>query len=280
MNILLDVLLLILCVVSLFIAIKLTRVDDIKDVPIKFKDLQEKVDNVSVWQRLYPKKTIRRAGLLPQNIQFHYWVGKASFALFIPLCVFTIVGEMAVGYYLLLLIVGWFLIDLWFLYRKRNRANVIQNSLGYFVDLLWAFMKSGMNLERSLTQAGKYGFKASNPLAHEVVLISREINAGMDREMAFQKLADRTGVTDLKNLAGIITVGLRVGSPLADILERQSQVLRAKQAQRFSQMAQKKSLQMLIPMMLIGLPLFLVVVFFPSAVQILEAYSIFTMSGQ
>lgn len=224
---------------------------------------------------LYPALLIRQAGMLPAQVAVFYWIGKLILAILLPLLIAEIMGTLSLSLFLLVALVGFFIVDIWLLASRKQRRQSIERSLGYFIDLIAAFLKSGMNLSQAFRQASLYGLPKGNPLAREVDLVARELDAGSEREAAFNSLAERTGVTDLQRLAAVMNVGFRVGAPITETLESQSALLRAKQWEQADSMVSRKSLEALFPMMLVSIPLLLVLIFFPAAVQMYEIFNAF-----
>ena len=225
---------------------------------------------------LYPKRLIRQAGMVPAHVVVFYWVGKLILTILLPLLIAEFVGTISVLSFLVLALIGFSLVDLWLVASRRKRRQAIERSLGYFIDLIAAFLKSGMGLSQAFRQASEYGLPKKNPLAREVNLVARELDAGSEREAAFNSLAERTGVKDLQRLAAVMNVGFRVGAPITETLEAQSALLRAKQWEQAESMVSRKALEALFPMLLVSIPLLLVLVFFPAAVQIQQIFRLFS----
>ena len=225
---------------------------------------------------LYPARLIRQTGMLPGQVAVAYWLGKLILAMLLPLLLAEFIGSLSLLPFAAMVLVGFLLVDVWLLARRSVRKRAIERSLGYFIDLIAAFLKSGMSLSQAFRQAYEYGLPKSNPLCREVSLIASELDAGSERETAFNSLAERTGVEDLQRLAAIMNVGFRVGAPITETLEAQSELLRAKQWEQAESMVSRKALEALFPLVLVSIPLVLVLVFFPAAVQMMEVFKAFS----
>ncbi len=225
---------------------------------------------------LYPARLIRQAGMLPGQVSVFYWIGKLILTLVLPLLAVEFIGGVTALTLLVFALFGFIIVDIWLLARRQRRKRLIERSLGYFIDLIAAFLKSGMSLSQAFLRASEYGLPKENPLAREVNLLARELEAGGERESAFSALAERTGVKDLQRLAAVMNVGFRVGAPITDTLEAQSELLRAKQWEQAESLVSRKTLEALLPLLLVSLPLLMVLVFFPAAVQILEVFQLFS----
>ena len=228
----------------------------------------------------YPRKLVRQAGIVPQHLNVIYWLGKLLLAALLPLIAMEAAVEfigqpLPIGLITILAIFGFFWIDLWLIRRRRKRRRQIERSLSYFLDLMVAYLLSGMNLQQAFQRAGQHGFPTRHPLAEEVKLIAYELANGRDRDTAFRALAERTGVTDCQRLAAAMGVGMRLGGSIRETLEGQSDLLRAKRWQEGLKLINRKMLESLLPLFLIGFPIFLVLVFFPALVDLFNTFAMF-----
>ncbi|WP_027874486.1 type II secretion system F family protein, partial [Spongiibacter marinus] len=190
---------------------------------------------------LYPSKRIRQAGLAPKTMRLSYWLLKFTLLLLGP----TLLLELSAGQVALWLLAAvavalFFVFDVWLLMVRRKRRQQIRRSLNFFVNLLVVYLKSGMSLGKAFDQAAEYGLGNKNPLSQEISLLSKEIEAGRGRDEAFAKLAQRTGVEDLEKIAAVLRVGFQVGSPVAETLAAQAELLRAKQTQLGTELVNRK----------------------------------------
>lgn len=226
--------------------------------------------------KLYPRKLIRHAGLNPTDLVLVYWLIKAALCVLLPM-LWVEFGPKPISTLQIILVAlgGFFVFDLYLFRRRAKRRLAIQQSLSFFVDLIVTFLNTGVSLPQAINHAAMYGLPQKNPLANEVMLIAKELEAGGDRNEAFLTLADRTGVEDLVRLSSLLSMGLGRGAPIVDTLETQADMLREKQLRTSLELGNKKSLEAMFPMMLVSLPMFFVLVLFPALAQIHEAYSIF-----
>ncbi len=224
---------------------------------------------------LFPARLIRQAGIMPHNLWWLYWPSKVVLALLLPLAWQEWNGQWS--HWGVLLIIGsggFFAVDLWLLRRRGQRRTRILFALAFFVDLLRAYLASGSPLSQAFEYAARFGFKGDHPLAREATLVCAELNAGQSLRVALRAMQVRTGVQELRRLAAILEVGTQVGAPILQTLEQQSRVLREKQRVQASQLLNRKSMEMLFPLGLVGLPMFLLLVIFPAGVQLYDAVQI------
>lgn len=227
--------------------------------------------------RFFPAKMIRCAGFVPSSIAPFYWILKISLTFLLPLIYMEVVKADASFLRIILGgVFGFLIIDLLLYVRARKRKQQIQKSVSYFVDLLVAFLKSGLNLSQAFERTAAYGLPKGAPLAKEVALVASEIELGLVWQEAFKKLALRTGSKELDRLALLMKIGQRTGAPMISSLNNYAELLREAQSERVNELLNRKALEALIPTLLLSMPVFLVLVFFPTGVQIFEAFQLFS----
>ncbi len=220
---------------------------------------------------VYPRKLIRQSGYSPEKLFWVYWISKVVLAVLVPMVLLEIFQEGLLLWAVLLIgVVSFVIIDLWFLFARKSRRSSIERSLSFFANLMVVYLKSGLSLTRAFDSAAQYGLSRKNPLSQEVSLLLREIDAGRARDEAFTRLAKRTGVQDLRRLAAVLNVGFKVGSPVADTLEAQAQLLRARQAQQGTALVNRKTMEAMLPMLMVCFPMFIVLIFYPAGAQVIE----------
>ncbi|MEE8522504.1 MAG: type II secretion system F family protein, partial [Thermoanaerobaculia bacterium] len=168
-----------------------------------WRDLRSRLGG-AVDRRLsdYYSTTVRQAGIDPEGWRPTYWRAKLAGAALPPLLILELLAttERAAiggGWLLAIALAGSFLPDLWLLLARRRRRQKVEQSLAYFLDLVVAFLHSGLSLTAAFRRAGREGFPDPHPLAREVELVGNELDAGKDPSAALQDLAERTGVPDL-----------------------------------------------------------------------------------
>lgn len=265
-----DLAALFLMVLFGYLVYRVEKADISKPAAIPIDELLSDGDGGNKFS-LYPSKLIRQCGLRPAKLQLHYWLAKLMLALILPLLILELsLGGLPGRILWTPAILGFFLPDAWLLLRRRKRRGEIANALGFFISLMVVYMRSGMTMAKAFRQAAEYGLSDSSPLAKEVELLALELDAGRDQDAAFSMLAARTGEPGTKRLAAVINLGYRAGSPIVETLKGQSEVLRAKQSQMTDQLVNKRSVEAMLPMMLISFPVFVALVLLPAALQLLD----------
>lgn len=223
----------------------------------------------------YPTVT-RQAGFRPESGRWFYWLAKYAMMILLPLALLELwpaaAAPPAFAWVLLVALVGFVLADLWLLGVRRARKRRVAQALSYYLDLLVAFLHSGLGLEEAFRRAGREGLPDSHPLAREVELVGSELDAGRDPGTAFEALAQRTGVTDLRGIASSLRLGMRLGNPVRSTLQAQADILWTKQREAALRRINAATTKAVLPVVLCGFPIFIVLVFFPAILEIVEAF--------
>lgn len=233
------------------------------------------------WARGYYPRLVRQAGFDPETWRIPYWIGKVLFALLFAYAWLVFVRALSdtaspILGMIAFAVLGFFVPDAIFGLIRRSRRQKIRDSVSYFLDLVVALLYSGLGLEEAFRRAGRDGFPPEHPLSREVDLVSQELDAGQDRAVAFRALADRTGVRELRAVAAALRSGAKLGSSVETTLEAQAQVLRTKRREQLRRRINVALVKALVPVLLCGVPLFLILVFFPALIELFALFGEFS----
>jgi tight adherence protein C len=242
-----------------------------------FEETAETTRGTSGVSRAPYGRLVRQAGFEPSSFLLVLWILKGALAVLLPLLILEFVpprwGLSGTPVLVVAALVGFFLPDFWLLAVRRERKRKITWSLAYFLDLLVAFLRAGLSLDEAFRRAGRDGFHPDHPLAREINLVAREIDLGKDRAAAFRALAERTGVPAMRGVALALESGTRLGASVEATLRAQADLLRGRRREETLKRVQLASVKALVPVVICGLPLFLVIVFFPAILEILRTFT-------
>lgn len=212
---------------------------------------------------------IRQAGMNPDDARVGLWMTRILVAAFLASLGLWVSGYLACA---VMGVIGLILPDLWLLRVRRLRKRRIRTALSYYLDLVVSLLHAGLPPEHAFVRAGREGFNEYNPLADEIALLGHEMEMGKDRGAAFMQIAERTGVTEMRAVASAVVMGLRSGMPLMDTLHAQADLLRVRHGEEAIRRLNVSSVLAMIPVFLCGIPVFLVIIYFPAAIQIYELF--------
>jgi len=147
----------------------------------------------------------------------------------------------------------------------RRRQTQIRKSLPDIMDLMVVSTEAGIGLDSALQEVVK---RRSGPLVYEFERLLSELRLGKPRAQAWQDLAERTGVDEVRLLVTSLLQADELGVSIGKTLRTQANALRTRRSSRVRVVAATMSVKMLFPMIFFIFPALLVVVLGPAVVSI------------
>lgn len=163
---------------------------------------------------------------------------------------------------------GLFLPNLWLGARVKSRRLAVDRGLPDALDLMVTCVEAGLGLDAAIQRVAGEIVLAHRLLAEELGLTFLEVKAGVPRTDAFRRLANRTGVQDLKTLAATLTQTDLFGTSVATALRVQAEGMRVRRMQKAEERAAVLSVKMTIPLVVCFLPALMVALTGPAIVNI------------
>src|SRR5262249_39425200 len=168
--------------------------------------------------------------------------------------------------------VTYFAPNFWLNGRIKERQRNIERALPDAMDLLVTCVESGLGLDAAMSRVSQEMGLSSPLLSEELNQTFLEIQAGVPRADSFRKLAERTGVEDLRSLSAMLIQTDIFGTSVARPLRIHSEGMRIKRMQRAEEKAAMVSVKMTIPLVLCILPSLIAVVMGPAIVMIMKSF--------
>jgi tight adherence protein C len=167
--------------------------------------------------------------------------------------------------------IGFLLPNLWLNGRVKERQLAVNRGLPDVLDLLVTCVEAGLGLDAAIQRVAAEMVLGHPIVAEELTLTFLEVKAGVPRTEAFRRLADRTGVQDLRTLAATLNQTELFGTSIATALRVQAEGMRIHRMQRAEERAAVLSAKMTFPLVVCFLPTLLVVIIGPAFVNIFHA---------
>ncbi|WP_432797008.1 type II secretion system F family protein [Poriferisphaera sp. WC338] len=156
-----------------------------------------------------------------------------------------------------LLFVAGFYIPLWVLSdAATQRTHRISKQLPYSLDLIAITMQAGSTFTEAIETLIKD--QPDEDFNQELQHVLSEIQFGATRTTALQNMATRIPLDSLRSVISAINQADKLGTPLANILQSQADMLRDQRSVRAEKLAASASLRILIPSMLILIAVILI----------------------
>jgi tight adherence protein C len=161
-------------------------------------------------------------------------------------------------------VVIFFAPNMWLRRRITQRQIAIERGLPDAMDLMVTCVEAGLGLDAAIGRVAEEIALAAPLVAEELTHITRA--------EAFRRLAERTGVEDLRSLSAMLIQTDTFGTSIARALRVHSEGMRTKRMQRAEERGAMVSVKMTIPLVLCILPSLIAVVMGPAVVTIVESF--------
>ncbi len=171
----------------------------------------------------------------------------------------------------LLVLIGYLLPRAWLQRQATNRKNEIIRNFSNALDLLSVSVDAGLGLDSAMMRVAE---RWSNALTREISRTVLEIRVGTPRNVALQRMADRTGVRDVETFVGVLIQSSELGVSIAETLHNQAAQVRVRRRQHAEELARQASIKMVIALVFLVFPALLVVLLGPGIPRIVNALGI------
>lgn len=131
----------------------------------------------------------------------------------------------------------------------RNRMQRIAKQLPYTLDLIAIVMKAGSGFTEAVQTL--IADQPEDDFNQELRIALNEIEYGVPTATALAHVADRIPLESLRSVIGAVNQAQSLGTPVANVLSLQTEMLRVQRSVRAEKLSASASLRILIPSMVI-----------------------------
>lgn len=227
-------------------------------------DLSKKVRFLSEWMDKNKKKyneLLIQAGLSKKLIPEEFLALKELAPILLFLIFFFIVDLRAILPYLIIMVFGFFLPDLWLKDCIKTFHNKIVRAMPDALDTLALVVSAGVDLGGAIDTYVK-GNKG-DLLAEEFLRVKHEMDLGVPRPIALESMAKRLGCAALSDFTGAVIQSEKMGTSLSEILQSQASIVRMRRFNMAEELGQRAPVKMLAPLLLLIMPNVFIIIFAP-----------------
>jgi tight adherence protein C len=136
------------------------------------------------------------------------------------------------------------------------------------LDLMLICVESGLSIEQSFRRVSQEVGTQSPALAEELMLTTAELSYLPERRVAYENIASRTGLEQVKSVTTALIQAERYGTPLGTALRVLSQESRDQRMSDAEKKAAALPPKLTVPMILFFLPVLFVVIMTPALIQV------------
>ena len=151
--------------------------------------------------------------------------------------------------------------------RKRHLKSIARG-LPDALDMMVICAQAGLGLENAIDRVAQEFIYANKAVAVELAICSSEMRIGTDRRVALLALGERTGLEQMRRLAGTLIQTMQFGTPLSQALRVLASEMRQDNLTKFEEKAARLPVFLTIPMICFILPCVFIVVGGPAGLQI------------
>lgn len=156
---------------------------------------------------------------------------------------------------------GFFVPDLGLARRARSARERAAASVADLLDLVAVSVSAGLTPRLALERAPD---ALGGPLGDEVARARHAVTLGSPWRAVVRRVADRTGLPELRRLAVTLERSERLGTPVAGRLRELAREVRAERAARREERARRAPVAMLFPLVFLILPAFVIAAVVPA----------------
>ncbi len=176
----------------------------------------------------------------------------------------TLMGAVALAGFL------FYLPELVLRFLGSRRVKAIFLALPDALDLMVVCVEAGLGLDQAMRKVADEMKSTYRVLAEEFALANFQLQMGRPRAQVLHELGVRTGVSDLRTLAGVLIQADKFGSSIAQALRVQSDSMRTRRRQLAEEKAAKTAVKLIFPLVLFIFPGIFVVLVGPAAITMVR----------
>ncbi len=157
--------------------------------------------------------------------------------------------------------------------KTATQQRALRNGLPDAIDLLVVCTEAGLGLNAAILRVAQVIAEIHPVLAEELLLVTAEMRAGVDRTQAMANLARRTGLEDIKGLVTVLAQSMRFGTSISQTLRVYSEEFRDKRMQKADEEAAKLGTKMIFPLIFCVMPGFFIVAMGPAVIKAMTVFS-------
>lgn len=161
---------------------------------------------------------------------------------------------------------------------RRNRVNEVSRDLPLALDLWATLSEGGMGFDAALDR-WQNTQRPGRALADTCRTFQRDLIGGMQRRLAYRRMADRLEVPALSRFTSSMIQSEQMGSSVAETLRLQAEDVRAERREKSMTFAQSLATKRVIPLVICFLPGLFVWPLGPFFIQLLRIVDSLTGGG-
>lgn len=210
--------------------------------------------------RVYTLVRLSLVVVLPALVLLYFWL-TASTPTLVKLY-FSVVIAAAIGLYIPVLVVR---------AKADRRQQDIINGFPDALDLMLVCVEAGLGLEAAFARVGMEMTETHPRIAEQLGSVVLEMRAGLNREDALRRMADRAGADEIRAFATLMIQSTKLGSSISQTLRTYASEMRERRRLRAEEKAHRLPVLLSIPLVTCMLPVMIGVLMLPASIRVIRA---------
>ncbi len=220
------------------------------------------------------REWLARAGYLRPSASYDYYLTSLILVL-VGLTAATVLGlqlHLSMTKIVLMAlagaVVGALLPRFYVSHKISKRRDAIRQAVPNMLDLLVVCVEAGLSFTAGIQKLSDEMRNGCPELAQELKIVTQEFLLGKPKAEVLRSLANRTEVEELRSLAVTLIQADRLGTSIGKSLRVLADSMRFKRRQRAEEAANKVSVKLVFPLVLLIFPELLIVLVGPAMINI------------
>lgn len=157
--------------------------------------------------------------------------------------------------------------------RVARRQQNLRHALPDVLDIMVLSAEGGASLNAAISWAADEIQTVHPVLGAELLVVQREMQLGLSGGEAFRSLADRCGLSEVRDLAAAMLQSEKYGASVAKALRAHADAARQERQLWAEEVAQKAAVKIIFPMLLCIFPAIFIVLLGPAAMQMSKLFA-------
>lgn len=181
---------------------------------------------------------------------------------------------MKVAILILLASIGMVIPSLYIMRRTRKLAAEYRDGFPEVMDLLVVCVEAGVSVAAAISRVTVEIAKTHPHLGLNLHIMSLEMRAGRNLTEAFESLAHRVTIDEVRSLGSLLQQSEELGTSLSEALRAYSKDMREKRYFRAEEKAHALPAKMTLPLGFFVFPVMLIVIMLPLLIRMVPVFSI------
>ncbi len=225
------------------------------------------------------KEKLKMAGYRGQSHQYFYLLSRLILPILFAILTFAyltltsdgkVAGIAIMAMTFVAAMVGLYLPVVLLSNMVQKRQQSIKRAFPDTLDLLLICVEAGMSIEVAFRKVSQEIATQSIALAEEMTLTTAELSYLSDRRLAYENLANRTGIDSVKAVCMALIQAEKYGTGLSQTLRVMAQESRDMRMIEAEKKAAALPPKLTVPMIVFFLPVLFVVILGPAAIKVMQ----------